>query len=491
MYDHLLSRTGIAAPAGHVLTLAITRHKARLHAEFARIRLRHGFATTESFRAAARNGGLLSDAHKDTGAIDKSGCLDLATRSQPPTSPHSSVRWARINGLSTTLEEQMQTIFSGYRRVTSLAEVTQLALEPSPPSIGEVMFVDHDVPGLVAVPRGLDLTKTAAYRQGQIILQDKASCFPALLLDVHSLDGDIMDACAAPGNKTTQMASLLQAAEKDNRKHRKIWAVEKDGHRATTLRKMVKWANADSRVSILAGHDFLQLEPQDVRWRKVTALLLDPSCTGSGITSRAEQIDLTLPRRTASVTQKPRPKRQDTRGGPRRAVKQGGSAASSTGGPAEEPDLDTTRVEALAAFQLKMLRHAFRFPGARRVVYSTCSVHAAENEEVVIKALTCAEAQEGGWRMLERHEQVKSLRDWRHRGDPAAVQQQQQQQQQTTLDQTKAQTVASSCIRCEMGGLDATIGFFVAAFVRDTSPSAPNNMSLPLPVQHASSSIGQ
>ena len=41
------------------------------------------------------------------------------------------------------------------------------------------------------------------------------------------------------------------------------------------------------------------------------------------------------------------------------------------------------RVAALAAFQTKALLHALSFPSAERVSYSTCSVHALENERVV------------------------------------------------------------------------------------------------------------
>ena len=43
------------------------------------------------------------------------------------------------------------------------------------------------------------------------------------------------------------------------------------------------------------------------------------------------------------------------------------------------------------AFQEHALRHALRFPAARRLTYSTCSVHAAENEDVVAAVLPDAE----------------------------------------------------------------------------------------------------
>lgn len=41
------------------------------------------------------------------------------------------------------------------------------------------------------------------------------------------------------------------------------------------------------------------------------------------------------------------------------------------------------RIAALADFQRKAILHAFRFPSVKKVVYSTCSKHRQENEDVV------------------------------------------------------------------------------------------------------------
>lgn len=45
------------------------------------------------------------------------------------------------------------------------------------------------------------------------------------------------------------------------------------------------------------------------------------------------------------------------------------------------------RLASLSSFQQKCLNHGLRFPRLKRLVYSTCSVHSQENEEVVVACL--------------------------------------------------------------------------------------------------------
>ena len=103
-----------------------------------------------------------------------------------------------------------------------------------------------------------------------MILQDKSSCFPAhALLDGLPPDwrGDVVDACAAPGNKSTHAAALLRGRGT-------VLAVDRDAARLKILEERVREAKAADVVQAVRG-DFLKLRHGGAR-----AILVDPSCSG-------------------------------------------------------------------------------------------------------------------------------------------------------------------------------------------------------------------
>lgn len=100
--------------------------------------------------------------------------------------------------------------------------------------------------------------------------------------------------------------------------------------------------------------------------------------------------------------------------------------ASSESETAEETE---ERLNKLATFQLSMILHAMAcksfnmtfgthlnestVPSVKRIVYSTCSIHAIENELVVRDALQSDVARKNGFRLGKRSE---VLGTWRRRG---------------------------------------------------------------------------
>lgn len=354
----LLLANGIQAGDGAVKQ-AVFRHKTRLNSEFQKIKVKRG---AKSAGELARTGDVRAD---------------------------SIPRYVRVNSTCWTTEQAVKTFISrGY----SL----------SGPFEDKGFSRDPHIENLLLFPPDTQFVDDPLYTDGKIILQDKASCFPAYILAPPPQDDSVViDATAAPGNKTSHLCAMM------NNKG-KLFAFERDRKRFATLRTMLSRARCKNVEPVNA--DFLTVPPDDVRYAAVTHILLDPSCSGSGIVNRLDHL-----------------------------------LQSDIGKPGEED----ARLQKLAGFQLLMIRHAMKFPSVRRIVYSTCSVHAVENERVVREALKAEECLEGRFRLAPP---TMVLPSWQRRGLP---------------DEMDSPDDAASLIRCSPGD-DATNGFFVALFIRDS-----------------------
>ena len=355
-------------------------------------------------------------------------------------------RWVRVNTILSSLREQMESTFVQYQQVKRLDDLEENAL-----------VLDPNIPNLMALPRNTDLTKTPAYKQGQVVLQDKASCFPAYLLlqsDHESPIGDVIDACAAPGNKTTHLAAILSSQSSTSSHH--IYACERDVARSTTLQKMIKLAGASQTVTVKARQDFLALDPMNPDFTNVTHLLLDPSCSGSGILGREDIPQLALPAdpkalagsNGSNVSKK---RKRDSKAATETPVGQSEAIDPQT-------PIDIDRLHRLSSVQLRILLHTFAFPSAHVITYSTCSTHVIENEAVVSRALQSEIAKHREWKVLPRQRQPNGLRTWKWRGLEST-----EGDGQHGLDEEGRE----GCIRCWPGDEEGTMGFFVCGFVRD------------------------
>lgn len=196
----------------------------------------------------------------------------------------------------------------------------------------------------------------------------------------------ILDMCAAPGMKTSHLAAHIKNKGT-------IYAVEQHVRRYSTLCEIMANTRSSAVVQTI-NQDALALEDEGVPG--VEYVLVDPSCSGSGMTGRLFST------------------------------------------PEEK---ETDRLVLLCGLQMRMLQHAMRaFYGARRIVYSTCSVHVEENEQVVARCLeACPE-----WELVKP---AAFAERWKHFGSP------------------KWKHVGKKCFYAKPE-VDLTDGFFVALFQR-------------------------
>ena len=126
----------------------------------------------------------------------------------------------------------------------------------------------------------------------------------------------------------------------------------------------------------------------------------------------------------------------------------------STSGASAAPHTDPSALAELAANQLAVIQHAMRFGGCRCIVYSTCSIHMQENEQVVADVLRWASETRPCGRSWELR---VALPKWPRRGIAGGT-------------AGLGSDDAAKLLRTDQHE-DGTIGFFLAKFVvvNDTS----------------------
>jgi 16S rRNA (cytosine967-C5)-methyltransferase len=172
--------------------------------------------------------------------------------------------------------------------------------------------------------RAGNVSRTLAFAEGRVAIQDEASQLVALLVGKGS---KILDCCAAPGGKTRVLAERNPEAG--------IVALELHAHRARLLRKLVPARNVE-----VINSDVLDF----TRRAGFDRVLADVPCSGTGTLAHNPEIKWRL----------------------------------------KAEDIAALQVRQLAILRAAMQHVA---PGGR-LVYSTCSLEQEENEEVVERTLS-------------------------------------------------------------------------------------------------------
>ncbi|MFH4981962.1 hypothetical protein AB6A40_008671 [Gnathostoma spinigerum] len=268
-------------------------------------------------------------------------------------------RYARVNTLVRSVEETVAELkTSGWKvkRISNAENDSEYRNAIKGMSKSDVYFDPH-IDTLLIFPPRCDLHDHWMVNDGTLVLQDKASCLPAFLLNAKQ-GCDVYDTCAAPGMKTSHLAAIMS-------NQGTIWASDRTNDRVETLRSTIRKLGVNC-VKVLCG-DFLRVDVSSEKFKNVQYALVDPPCSGSGIVKRMDKYTNF------------------------------------------ENDVNPGRLRSLANLQAMLLKHALKFPSLKKLVYSTCSVYEEENEKVIEEILTEEE-------LSKQFKLKNAYPKWIHRG---------------------------------------------------------------------------
>ncbi|CCD25842.2 rRNA (cytosine-C5-)-methyltransferase RCM1 NDAI_0G00660 [Naumovozyma dairenensis CBS 421] len=404
-HDLLFSKSKRIQMGKHPIKEYVLKHKSRLHSELVRLKL----------KLKVKNLSEIVDNNDSTEDV-------------------TPVRWIRINPLRCYQGRDVNAVLE------ELGKKFPKRVENWNDIVPGSIYYDEYIPHLYGIHPQDKITSHELYKQGKIIIQDRASCFPAHILN-PSKDDIIIDACAAPGNKTTHVASYMFGDAKQEDPHVQIYAFEKDPERAKILEKMIKVAGCSKNIQVTVG-DFTKAATPD-KFKDVTGFIVDPSCSGSGIFGRKYVDSLN------------RQRNNDTTDKDKKSTEEDDEVPDEQEDYNKKEDLKT-RLAKLSSFQFQVIKHAMSFPTAKKIVYSTCSIHAEENERVVLDLLLDSKVKQWGWKVAAKESVIPT---WPRRGKIEEF------EEVFRDDPAKCQALADGCIRA-LPRDDGGIGFFAVCFER-------------------------
>ncbi|KAL5011527.1 hypothetical protein ScPMuIL_010078 [Solemya velum] len=182
---------------------------------------------------------------------------------------------------------------------------------------------------------------------GNMVRQNKSSCVaPHSVRYLIGDDDDVIHVNMGSGITTAQLSSLM------HKTNGQIWGFNAD-HPTHVQEKLDKFGAKNVKI---VQESFLDIEPDDNRFRGVKAILVTANCSKSGI---ANPVDFIV-----------------NEGEDMKILKD-----LSIG------ETDLTRLGELVGEHGKLVRHAMKFHKVQAVVYTTRSKYEAENENIITKAV--------------------------------------------------------------------------------------------------------
>ena len=219
-------------------------------------------------------------------------------------------------------------------RVNTLKTNSELLLEEFKSSNLKVEPIEEIKNGIQLLTKPRNVKDLPGYNEGKWLIQDRSSQWVASLLKPCEKDR-ILDACAAPGSKTTHIAQITNDKSE-------IWALDRSEIRLKILKSNLSRLKIKSVRAMKADAiDFFNQRP-DLR-NYFNKILVDAPCSGMGTFAR---------------------------------------------NPDSKWNLNKTKIKELSELQLDLLNSVLpllKIDGS--IVYSTCSICPAENNILIRKFL--------------------------------------------------------------------------------------------------------
>ena len=131
--------------------------------------------------------------------------------------------------------------------------------------------------GIELKTKSRSIKNLPGYKEGKWVIQDRSSQWVAPLLNPKKGD-KILDACAAPGSKTTHLAEIIEDKGE-------IWALDKSEYRLKLLRENLKRLNIKCvQVHKEDSTNLTNIKPDLISY--FDKILIDAPCSGIGTFAR-------------------------------------------------------------------------------------------------------------------------------------------------------------------------------------------------------------
>lgn len=213
----------------------------------------------------------------------REGLADLPGDAEPADAAitHSVPRWLAERWFSAYGPEEARALLSQLNEPAERAirvNALRATLDEVEAQLPVPTHRDAELPHALVLEEPVDLEQSALWDEGMIVAQSRGAQLAAHLLDPQPGE-QVVDLCAAPGGKTSDLAARMGGGEG-------LIAVERHAGRAAALRRTLSRLGAD-QATVVTGD---ALRPPASMHGRIDAVLLDPPCGALGTLQRQPDV---------------------------------------------------------------------------------------------------------------------------------------------------------------------------------------------------------